>query len=202
MLDFARTAAAIAGTSSTLEKRRLLAAYLRPLPEAELRRAAVFLTGQPYGRAERRTLNLGWATVSRVVQALSGRSPEELSGLYRRHGDLGDWAAAALAERPGEGDLALTEITTELDAIGSAGTTAARDRLLTTLLSRLSAQEVRYLVKVLTGELRIGLQEGLLEAALADAFEVPLEGVRRVHMVTGDIGETAVQAQRGDLETA
>ncbi|MBO0709019.1 MAG: ATP-dependent DNA ligase, partial [Candidatus Dormibacteraeota bacterium] len=51
-------------------------------------------------------------------------------------------------------------------------------------------------------ELRIGLQEGLVEAALADAFEVSLEGVRRVHMVTGDIGETAVQAQRGDLETA
>ncbi len=202
MLEFARTAAAIAGTSSTLDKRRLLADYLRPLPEPELRRAAVFLTGQPYGRAERRSLNLGWASVSRVVQALSGRSPEALSGLYLEHGDLGDWAAAALAERTGERDLPLTEVTVELDAIGAAPTTAERDRLLTALLSRLSPLEVRYLVKVLTGELRIGLQEGLVEAALADAFGVPLEGVRRVHMVTGDIGETAVQAQRGDLKTA
>jgi DNA ligase 1 len=202
VLQFARTAADIAGTTSTLEKRRRLAAYFRSLPEPELRRAAVFLTGQPYGRAERRTLNLGWATVGRVVEALSGRTSEELGGIYRQHGDVGDWAAAALEGRPDTEDLPLTEITTQLDAIGAAGSTAERDRLLTSLLGRLSTDEVRYLVKVLTGEMRIGLQEGLVEAALADAFEVPLDGVRRVHMVTGDIGETAVQAQRGDLETA
>lgn len=201
MLDFARTAAAIAGTSSTLEKRRRLAGYLRSLPEPELRRAAVFLTGQPYGRAERRSLNLGWATVGRVVGALSNRSPEELGELYRAHGDVGEWAAAALDGRPAKDDPPLTEITERLDAIAAAGTTAGRDRLLTGLLGDLSAEEVRYLVKVLTGELRIGLQEGLVEAALADAFEVPLDAVRRVHMVTGDIGETAVKARRRDLET-
>jgi DNA ligase 1 len=202
MLQFARTAADIAGTTSTLEKRRRLAAYFRSLPESELRRAAVFLTGQPYGRAERRTLNLGWATVGRVVEALSGRTSQELGGIYRQHGDVGDWAAAALEGRLDTEDLPLTEITTQLDAIGAAGSTAERDRLLASLLGRLSTDEVRYLVKVLTGEMRIGLQEGLVEAALADAFEVPLDGVRRVHMVTGDIGETAVQARRGDLETA
>lgn len=202
MLQFARTAADIAGTTSTLEKRRRLAAYFRSLPESELRRAAVFLTGQPYGRAERRTLNLGWATVARVVEALSGRTSQELGGIYRQHGDVGDWAAAALEGRTDTEDLPLTEITAQLDAIGAAGSTAERDRRLASLLGRLSTDEARYLVKVLTGEMRIGLQEGLVEAALADTFEVPLDGVRRVHMVTGDIGETAVQARRGDLETA
>ncbi|MGH7910993.1 MAG: ATP-dependent DNA ligase, partial [Candidatus Dormibacteraceae bacterium] len=60
----------------------------------------------------------------------------------------------------------------------------------------------RYLVKVLSGEVRIGLQEGLVEAAVADAFQVTPEAVRRAHMVTGDIGETAVRAARDDLESA
>ena len=73
MLDFARTAEAIAATSSTLEKSRLLAAYLRRLAPDDLRRAAIYMSGQPYGRAERRTLNLGWAAIGKVVDRLSDR---------------------------------------------------------------------------------------------------------------------------------
>ncbi|MGH7912914.1 MAG: ATP-dependent DNA ligase, partial [Candidatus Dormibacteraceae bacterium] len=207
MIEFARAAAAIAGTSSTLEKRRLLAAYLHRLSlaepaEPELRRAAVFLTGQPYGRAERRTLHLGWASIGRVVEALSGRSAEDLRGLYLAHGDLGDWAAAALAGQTSEEDPSLTEVALALDEIADERVAAEKDRLLGALLARLSADEARYLVKVLSGELRIGLQEGLVEAALADAFHVPPDAVRRAHMVTGDIGETAVRAAQDDLESA
>ena len=55
------------------------------------------------------------------------------------------------------------------------------------------------MIKVLTFELRIGLQEGLLESAIARAFDVPLASVRRVHMLTGDIGETAVRCRSGWL---
>src|SRR5215470_4692384 len=99
LLDFARTADAIAATSSTLEKARILADYLRSLPPDDLRRAAIYMSGQPYGRAERRTLNLGWATIGRVVEHLSPRDPEELSALFLKHSDLGDWTFEALAVR-------------------------------------------------------------------------------------------------------
>ena len=200
MLDFARTAEAIAATSSTLEKARLLADYLRPLPPDDLRRAAIYMSGQPYGRAERRTLNLGWATIGRVVEHLSQRDPEELSALFLKHSDLGDWAFEALAARPySDAGVSLAEVAAALDEIRVARTAAAKQDLLGRLLDRLDPLAARYVVKVLGFELRIGLQEGLVEAAIAQAFDVPLEAVRRVHMLTGDVGETAVRCRAGEL---
>ena len=199
MLDFARTAEAIGATSSTLEKSRLLAEYLARLPPDDLRRAAVYMSGQAYGRAERRTLNLGWATIGKVVSSLSGRSSDELSRLYLKHSDLGDWAFEALEARTHPRPTSLGEVAAALEEIRTARTAAAKQELLAALLDRLDPLAAKYVVKVLSFELRIGLQEGLVEAALASAFQVPLESVRRIHMLTGDIGETAVRCRAGEL---
>lgn len=202
MHEFARTATAIAATGSTLEKTRLLAAYLRELPPDELRRAAIYMTGQPYGRAERRTLSLGWVAINRAVNRLAARPPEEMSGIWRRHADVGDSAAEALQARTHPRPTSLIEAQAALDGIRTAPTGADKEDLLVALLDRLEPAEAGYLLKVLTFELRIGLQEGLVEAALAAAFDIPLDTVRRVHMLTGDIGETALRCREGRIEDA
>jgi DNA ligase-1 len=199
VLDFARTAEAVGATSSTLEKSGLLADYLRRLPPDDLRRAAIYMSGQPYGRAERRTLNLGWAAIGRVIGRLSSRRPEELSGLFLKHSDLGDWAFDALAGATHPRPTSLAEVAAALEEIRAARTAVAKQQLLEALLDRLDPLAAKYVVKVLSFELRIGLQEGLVEAAIASAFEVPLATVRRVHMLTGDIGETAVRCKAGEL---
>jgi DNA ligase-1 len=199
VLDFARTAEAVGATSSTLEKSGLLADYLRQLPPDDLRRAAIYMSGQPYGRAERRTLNLGWAAIGRVVGRLSSRRPDELSGLFLKHSDLGDWAFDALAGATHPRPTSLAEVAAALEEIRAARTAVAKQQLLEALLDRLDPLAAKYVVKVLSFELRIGLQEGLVEAAIASAFEVPLATVRRVHMLTGDIGETAVRCRGGEL---
>ena len=199
MLHFAHTAEAIGATSSTLEKARLLADYLRPLPPDDLRRAAIYMSGQPYGRAERRTLNLGWATIGRVVERLSGRDPAELSELFLKHSDLGDWAFEALSGQTHPAPVSLAEVAAALEETRLAKTAAAKQQLLGRLLDRLDPLAAKYVVKVLSFEMRIGLQEGLVEAAIAQAFDVPLDAVRRVHMLTGDLGETAVRCRAGEL---
>jgi DNA ligase-1 len=202
LLEFARTAEAIAATSSTLEKARLLAAYLRDLPPDDLRRAAVFMTGRPYGLGERRKLNLGWRAISKVVERLSGRDSEELGAIFLKHSDLGDWAAEALEGRTHPHPTSLADVAAGLEAIRTAAAAAAKQERLAELLDRLEPLAAKYLVKVLSGELRIGLQEGIVEAALAQAFDIPLDAVRRVHMLTGDIGEAAVRCRAGDLADA
>jgi DNA ligase-1 len=199
VLDFARTAEAIGATPSTLEKSALLAEYLRRLPPEDLRRAAIYMSGQPYGRAERRTLNLGWAAIGRAVGRLSTRRPEELSGLFLKHSDLGDWAFDALAGAGHPKPTSLAEVAAALEEIRAARTAVAKQQLLEELLDRLEPLAAKYVIKVLSFELRIGLQEGLVEAAIASAFQVPLDSVRRVHMLTGDIGETAVRCRTGEL---
>ena len=58
------------------------------------------------------------------------------------------------------------------------------------------------MVKIISTEMRIGLSEGLVEAAIGEAFGVPVTQVKRVHLITGDIGETAVRIKHGHIETS
>lgn len=197
--DLAAAADSVAATGSTLEKARVLAELLGRLDEAELRSACTWFSGQTFGRAERKTLNLGWATISRAIGELTALPGAELSELFLRYSDLGDWAGAALAGATAPEPVTVRELALELDGMRVHRVAAERQARLVALLQRLSAPAARFLVKVLSGELRIGLQEGILEAAIARATDVPPAAVRRIHMLTGDIGEAAVRCRRGDL---
>ena len=78
----------------------------------------------------------------------------------------------------------------------------AKTAVLETLLRRASPGTAGAIVKVLGGDLRIGLREGLLEAAIARAFGRPLDAVKRAGMLTGDVGRTAVLARDDRLGDA
>jgi DNA ligase-1 len=200
MLDFARAASAVGATPATLEKTRILAAYLRSLDDADLRRAAIYMSGRAFGQSQGRTLGLGWSTVSKVVSTLSGRDEEDLGRIFRKHSDIGDWAGEALEGRTKAEPVSLEEVEQSLEAMRSARG-AGKAAALEQLVRRLDPEAGRFLIKIITGELRIGLSEGLVEAAIAHAFEVPITMVKRVHLVTGDIGETAVRCRHRQFET-
>ena len=69
------------------------------------------------------------------------------------------------------------------------------------MLRKATPLEAKYLVKLLSGDLRIGLREGLVEDAIARAFRQPLAEVSMANMLRGDIGEAAVRARAGALHT-
>jgi DNA ligase-1 len=200
MLEFAHAGAAVGSTTATLEKARILAAYFRTLADDDLRRAAVFMSGRAFSPSKRRTLGLGWATVSKAVSSLSGRDEDELGRIFGKHSDLGDWAGEALAGRTQPEPVSLQEVEETLEAIRTArGKT--KEAPLISLLQRLDAESARFFIKIISGELRIGLSEGLVEAAIAEAFDVPITLVKRVHLITGDIGETSVRCSRKQFDT-
>jgi DNA ligase-1 len=200
MEDFARAGSAVGSTPATLEKARILGAYFRTLDDDDLRRAAVFMSGRAFSPSKRRTLGLGWATVSKVVSSISGRDEDELGDIFRKHSDIGDWAGEALQGRTQPEPVSLGEIDEALEAIRTARG-KAKEAPLDQLLRRLHAEAARFFVKIISGELRIGLSEGLVEAAIAEAFEVPITQVKRVHLITGDIGETAVRCKHRQFDT-
>jgi DNA ligase-1 len=201
MLDFARTGAAVGGTTATLEKTRLLAAYFRSLNDDDLRRAAIFMSGRPFGPSKRRTLGLGWSSVSKAIGAISRRDDDELQAIFRKHSDLGDWAGEALGGSTGNEDVSLEEVENTLEAIRVARG-ASKAAPLEALLRRVHPEAARFVVKIISTEMRIGLSEGLVEAAIAEAFGVPVTQVKRVHLITGDIGETAIRVKHGQIETS
>ena len=201
MLDFARAGAAVAATPATLEKTRILGAYFRTLDDDDLRRAAVYMSGRAFPPSQRRTLGLGWSTVSKVISTLSARDGEELASLFRKHSDLGDWAGEALDGSTPAAEVTLADVEATLEAIrGARGNAKAKP--LEAMLRRMDPESTRFFIKIISGEMRIGLSEGLVEAAIADAFNLPITQVKRVHLITGDIGETAVRCKKGEIGTS
>ncbi len=193
MLHFAETCDAIAATTKKLEKTALVATYLQSLLRksalGEAAIAAIFLSGHPFPAYEEATLQVGGALLWRAIAELSGKSEHELSDIYRRYGDAGDVAAQALPERP-ESGLSLAAVQQAFSNIAAARGPAVKAALLRQLLERAAPLEAKYIVKIISGDLRIGLKASLVEDAIARAFEAPLDQVKRANMLLGDLGET------------
>src|SRR5207237_3259251 len=75
--------------------------------------------------------------------------------------------------------------------IKGVGSKEKRLALLSSLLSRTTPLETEYLSRMLLGEMRIGVVEGVLLDAIAEASGVSRQLVRRGHMLHGDVGDVA-----------
>jgi DNA ligase-1 len=199
MRRWSEVAERVAATTRTSEKTALLADYLRTLGPVELPIAAVFFTGRPFAEADQRTMGLGWAAISAAVTKLANAPSSALGEAYDRHSDLGLAAEDVLeaADRAVDpaGEPTLSEVAATYAAITEAQGAATKAALFADLLARSSPLTAKYLVKVMAGELRIGGREGLLEAAIAKAFDRPLDEVKWAGMLNGDIGRTAALAR-------
>jgi DNA ligase-1 len=202
MQRFADVADAVASTSSKNEKVRLLGQYLRSLPPEEAALAALFFTGRPFPRSEETVTSAGGALLWQAVAALSGAPPDVMAETYRKYGDLGDAAAELLAARPPGPGLSLQQAAAAFRRLARERTQAAKLARLRELLAAGTPRVARYLIKILTGDLRIGLKESLVEEAVAAAFGRPPDEVRRANMLTGDIAETVRLAASGALASA
>lgn len=199
---FALTGEAVRSTTGKLEKIRILADYLRTLSESDLPRAAVWLTGRAFPASDDRPLQVGSAVVHRALQAASGVGASEFAALRRHHNDSGLTAAEAMAHCPGAGLPSLEDIAGLLERLRNARGPTVRIEMLTEAFRQMPALACGYLVRIVTGDLRIGLKEGLLEEAVAAAGGVDSDQVRETHMVLGDIGKTASLAREGRLGEA
>ena len=203
MYLFAETAEQIAATTKKLKKIELLAGYFKSVTVEEAAIAAVFFSGRPFAAWEETTLQVGGSLLWRTVAELSGKSEQDLTSAYREYGDLGAVAGAVLPkDAPLRKDLSLTAVASTFREIAAACGPAAKGTLVRRLLGEVSPREAKYIVKIMTGDLRIGLKESLVEEAIAKAFDTRLKDVQRANMLLGDIGETLKLAAEGRLAEA
>jgi len=201
--DFALVCERLAATTKKLEKAALLKEYFAALTDADLVLAARFLAGRPFALADERVLNVGWAVVRDAICTISGLSPDAFGALATRMGEAGAAAEIAL-----EGHTALVPALT-LAETAEFYTTLAVMRgpsqkipLLIDMLRLVTPLEAKYIIKIMGGDLRIGLQEGQLEDALARYAGATVHAVQWANMLLGDIGETALLARHGRLGAA
>jgi DNA ligase-1 len=202
MRKFAEACERIAGTTRKLEKIAIVADYLRSSSMDEASVGAIFLSGKPFPAWEQITLQVGGKLLWRAVEDLSGKNQHELTAAYRKHGDLGAVAAEVLPLRNNLCGLSLQEVQVAFRKIAAVRGAAAKAILVRELLSQATSLEAKYIVKIITGDLRIGLKESLVEEAIAKAYGCKPGEVQRTNMLLGDIGETLQLAARGGLSAA
>jgi DNA ligase-1 len=196
---FASTCRRIGGDSRKLEKIRLLAEYLRELKGTALEWASTWFTGRPFAASQNKVLQVGWAALRDAVCSAAGVEQTTVHQVYLKHSDLGETVEEILQHYPVEASLSLEEVGEVFQQLHSARGPLAKTPILTRTLAKCTPLEAKYLVKIITGDLRIGLKEGLVEEAIAAAFARPAEEVRRANLLLGDVGKTAVLAAENRL---
>src|SRR6202162_2998812 len=199
---FANVGEAIGATPAKLEKVRLLADYLRTLDRDRLPIATIYFTGRAFAQSDRRTLQVGGSIIYRAIMSAAKLSETEFRRIAYSHGDAGKTAFEALDGRANPEPVALTRSRDFFDMLHKTRGPIAKTELLQSRLTGISARESQYVVKILTGDLRIGLREGLVEEAIATAFDVALDDVKEANMLLGDAGATALLASRRELQRA
>jgi len=207
VIAFAITCRRIAETPAKNEKIALLGDYLHGLADADLAAAARFFTGNPFAQREKRTLAVGGRTLVTAAHNAWGVDEDSLRAGYRATGDLG--SALGPLVRPAvdlglfRDTLAPSTLKALLDEIADAsGKSAGRKRLV--LCERILGSctdplEATYVIKIMTGDLRIGLREGLVLDAIAVAFGREPAAVRRAASLAGDVGAVALAAKHDRL---
>jgi DNA ligase 1 len=161
----------VGATRSRSRKIAALADALRRLGSDELEAGVSYLAGEP--RQDR--LDLGPAAVHGLEVAPAGEATLTVSDV--------DDALQAIADVP-----------------AGPGSRTRRLELLTALLATATADEQRFLRRLVLRELRQGALAGLLGQAIAAAADVDGSAVRRAAMLSGDLRATARAALTGGAE--
>ena len=222
LLDFARTNDAVAATPSRLQKQATLATYFAGLDDVDLKLAVRFAAGRHFPSTDERVLNVGWRVVSDVLVSLLGVDPVAFHDLIVRSGETGEalskvWPSdftkvgspstalllgAIDAEELG-GPLTLGQIAESFDTLALTSRAASKRALVQGLFRRCrDPREAAYLAKLLFRELRSGVREGVLQAAMGEAFGKSLVEIQRCQLLVGDLDEVAVLARYDALATA
>lgn len=199
--DFAIAAEKIAATTKRLIKAAILGEYFSTLSDEDLRLAARYFAGSPFPQFDQRVLQVGGSALMASLLTVSQVESNYLQTELVKRGDLGDVAIDVLPPQVTP-TLSLQEVSTVFAAIVETRGNKRKVEVIIELLKRATPVEGKYLIKLMSGDLRIGLKEGAVEDAIARLAHQEVGRIQWVNMLTGDIGETALLARHHQLDTA
>ncbi|HEX5134751.1 MAG TPA: ATP-dependent DNA ligase [Thermoanaerobaculia bacterium] len=195
----------LAGTLDAVAKERGKLAKIERFTETldrlegeELKVAARLASGSPFAEWEQAVTSVGWVTVVRASSEVTGWDVETIGACAAAIGDLGEAVGLLLTDEPAD-PMTILEVDARLRELARERKAAGKQAAVAAMLRRSSPVEGKYLVKTLSGGLRVGADVTTVEEAIAQAFGADREAVARAHRDSGDIGETAVAARDGKL---
>src|SRR5438128_1084514 len=200
-MQFARLVDAyekIEATTKRLEMTELLVGLLRDTPKEDLDRVVYLTQGRIHPDYEGIELGLAEKMVIRVLVHATGLEDARVMRLWKEKGDLGLVAQEAIAARrqkPLESSpLTVSKVYQHLDAIAreaGEGSQERKIRLLSELLGNAAPREAKYVVRMVVGQMRLGVADMATVDALAATF-APQADRGRVRDGAGNVEGEAV----------
>ena len=209
-LSFAELCQRVEGVSGSLEKVDLVAAFLKNLDDDELAVASGFIMGDLFSPSMDLVMGVGPSILYEAMARACGCSTERISDMLRATGDPGLVASAAVDKKKPIGfaafikdePLSIKEVYQRLVAVARAsgkGSQDAKVKNLQYLFSQATPLEAQYIARLAIEDMRIGIGEGGVRDAIAQAFSQDASKVERAYNLTNDIGLVAVNARKGTL---
>jgi len=208
---FVETCEKIRSTTKKNEKIDIISNYITNLDETSLSIAVLFLSGRGLPIGSTRTLNIGFATIMESLSEIAMLDIKDIQKIHLKHGDIGAIAEYAVSKKHiislfnQQERISLSYVYHQFKKIANisgSGSNKNKKNILKGLLIACSPLESKYLIKIITGEMRIGSVEGLVEIALSRAFNRELQYIREAMLISGDISQVAVLAKKNILHNA
>jgi len=200
--DFAAVCQSLGQTSSRLQIAELAGEFLARLPLEEAATAARLMVGQALEQGAEKRLQISGRAVWRIVAEMTG-GEEQGEDIFAAATDFGEAIEMLLRTRSPEPDPTLTiaEVANRLGEMAEIEGRNSRGRklaVLRELFERTSVLEGKYLAKILIGEMRHGMSDGLMLEAIARMAAKPISEIRRAHMLEGDLGRLVLKLRGSD----
>ena len=194
------------------EKIEIISSYIANLDdETSLFIAVLFLSGRVFPAGSNLTLNIGFTTIMQSLSEIALLDIKDIQNIHLKYGDIGAIAEYAVSKKyvislfNQQDKLDLNYLYHQFKKIATitgSGSNRNKKNILKGLLIACSPLESKYLIKIITGEMRIGSVESLMEVAISRAFDKELKLIREAMLISGDISQVAVLAKKNLLHNA
>ena len=175
--EFVNLYETLANTTKRLEKAAILSEFLKKLKKEGKSQWVYLLRGKTFPDYDPREFGISDKSVIKAIAKASGIKEEEIMKRYKKIGDLGELAEEFMAKKK-QSTLFSSKLSTEkvyenlrkLVEIEGKGSIEKKLSLISELLNSASGKEAKYIARTLLNDLRIGVAEGVIRDALAEAF--------------------------------
>ncbi len=208
--DFAKVCSAIEHISGSLEITTNVSNFLKEVSDEELPIVTRFIMGHVFPVWSNKELGLGPNLLYSAISRTSSLPVKRIEELIKETGDVGLALEKAilcgkthLSFFSESEQLSIKEVYLRFERISELsgkGSQDAKIKNLQYLFSQAKPTEIVYLSRLAIEEMRIGVGEGIVRNAIAEAFGVPSELVERGILLTNDLGLVAITAKKEGKE--